>query len=207
MYGCNKLYCEQLGTYYARHYKQLAAERASGQVDFRCVRFPGLISALTDAVGRDVGLRAGDDPRGGERGALQRVSSGPTRGSRSWRCPTASTPCCAGRGAAGAADADRVQRRGIQPVGRGDPRRRRASVPEAPHRLVRRHQAARHRGFVARRRRRQRRAPRLGLHPQLDFDSRLLRLPRFPGSASGIGASRREGKRGGWGGRDGSVRV
>jgi len=47
MYGCNKLYCEQLGTYYARHYKQLAAEVASGKVDFRCVRFPGLISALT----------------------------------------------------------------------------------------------------------------------------------------------------------------
>ena len=47
MYGCNKLYCEQLGTYYARHYKQLAAENASGKVDFRCVRFPGLISALT----------------------------------------------------------------------------------------------------------------------------------------------------------------
>src|SRR5262249_3709920 len=47
MYGCNKLYCELLGTYYARHYKQLAAENASGKVDFRCVRFPGLISALT----------------------------------------------------------------------------------------------------------------------------------------------------------------
>jgi nucleoside-diphosphate-sugar epimerase len=47
MYGCNKLYCEQLGTYYARHYKQLAAESLSGRVDFRCVRFPGLISAMT----------------------------------------------------------------------------------------------------------------------------------------------------------------
>jgi len=47
MYGCNKLYCEMLGDYYARHYKQLAAETASGKVDFRCVRFPGLISALT----------------------------------------------------------------------------------------------------------------------------------------------------------------
>jgi len=47
MYGCNKLYCEMLGDYYARHYKQLAAETASGRVDFRCVRFPGLISALT----------------------------------------------------------------------------------------------------------------------------------------------------------------
>jgi threonine 3-dehydrogenase len=51
MYGCNKLYCEQLGTYYARHYKQLAAERASGRVDFRCVRFPGLISAITTPSG------------------------------------------------------------------------------------------------------------------------------------------------------------
>jgi threonine 3-dehydrogenase len=47
MYGCNKLYCEQLGTYYARHYKQLAAESLSGRVDFRSVRFPGLISGLT----------------------------------------------------------------------------------------------------------------------------------------------------------------
>ena len=47
MYGCNKLYCEQLGHYYAKYYKQLAAETASGRVDFRCVRFPGLISAVT----------------------------------------------------------------------------------------------------------------------------------------------------------------
>lgn len=47
MYGANKLYCERLGDYYARHYKQLAAERQSGKVDFRCVRFPGLISAVT----------------------------------------------------------------------------------------------------------------------------------------------------------------
>ncbi len=47
MYGCNKLYCEQLGRYYARHYKQLSAEPQAGRVDFRCVRFPGLISAIT----------------------------------------------------------------------------------------------------------------------------------------------------------------
>jgi nucleoside-diphosphate-sugar epimerase len=47
MYGCNKLYCEQIGRYYAHYYKQLAAEDASGRVDFRCVRFPGLISAVT----------------------------------------------------------------------------------------------------------------------------------------------------------------
>jgi nucleoside-diphosphate-sugar epimerase len=47
MYGCNKLYCEHLGRYYALHYKQLAAETLSGKVDFRAIRFPGLISAVT----------------------------------------------------------------------------------------------------------------------------------------------------------------
>jgi nucleoside-diphosphate-sugar epimerase len=47
MYGCNKLYCEHLGRYYTRHYKQLAADPPTRRVDFRCVRFPGLISALT----------------------------------------------------------------------------------------------------------------------------------------------------------------
>jgi nucleoside-diphosphate-sugar epimerase len=51
MYGCNKLYCELIGTYYARHYKQLAAESHGGRVDFRCVRFPGLISAVTMPAG------------------------------------------------------------------------------------------------------------------------------------------------------------
>jgi threonine 3-dehydrogenase len=46
MYGCNKLYCEHLGRYYAKHYKQLSEGRPP-RVDFRCVRFPGLISAAT----------------------------------------------------------------------------------------------------------------------------------------------------------------
>ena len=46
MYGCNKLYCEHLGDYYTNHYKQLSADPVS-RVDFRCVRFPGLISAVT----------------------------------------------------------------------------------------------------------------------------------------------------------------
>ena len=41
MYGCNKLYCEQLGRYYARHYKQLSADAATRRVDFRCGPFPG----------------------------------------------------------------------------------------------------------------------------------------------------------------------
>jgi nucleoside-diphosphate-sugar epimerase len=46
MYGANKLYCEHLGRYYGRHYKQLAADKL-GKVDFRGIRFPGLISAVT----------------------------------------------------------------------------------------------------------------------------------------------------------------
>ncbi|MEZ6195943.1 MAG: NAD-dependent epimerase/dehydratase family protein [Planctomycetota bacterium] len=51
MYGCNKLYCEHLGRYYSRHYRQLAADASSPLVDFRCVRFPGLISAETMPTG------------------------------------------------------------------------------------------------------------------------------------------------------------
>jgi nucleoside-diphosphate-sugar epimerase len=50
MYGCNKLYSEQLGRYYAWHYKQLSADVVR-RVDFRAARFPGLISALTTPSG------------------------------------------------------------------------------------------------------------------------------------------------------------
>ena len=58
MYGCNKLYCEQLGRYYTRFYKQLAADAASRRVDFRCLRFPGLISAVTVPSGGTIRTRA-----------------------------------------------------------------------------------------------------------------------------------------------------
>jgi nucleoside-diphosphate-sugar epimerase len=46
MYGCNKLYCELLGSYLSQHYKQLSAEKPV-MIDFRSLRFPGLISAVT----------------------------------------------------------------------------------------------------------------------------------------------------------------
>jgi threonine 3-dehydrogenase len=46
MYGCNKLYCEMLGIYFSKNLRQLAAEPPV-MLDFRCVRFPGLISAFT----------------------------------------------------------------------------------------------------------------------------------------------------------------
>ena len=51
MYGCNKLYCEQLGRYYTKHYRQLAADKNPSGIDFRAIRFPGLISALTTPTG------------------------------------------------------------------------------------------------------------------------------------------------------------
>ena len=46
MYGCNKLYCEHLGIYYSKYYQQLSASRPV-MLDFRSLRFPGLISAYT----------------------------------------------------------------------------------------------------------------------------------------------------------------
>jgi threonine 3-dehydrogenase len=46
MYGCNKLYCEQLGIYFSKYYRQLAVELPV-MLDFRSLRFPGLISAFT----------------------------------------------------------------------------------------------------------------------------------------------------------------
>lgn len=52
MYGCNKLYCEHLGRYYSAHYRQLAVDSGtSPTVDFRALRFPGLISAETVPTG------------------------------------------------------------------------------------------------------------------------------------------------------------
>ena len=51
MYGCNKLYCEHLGRYYSQYFRQLAAENAPSGVDFRAIRFPGLISAFTMPTG------------------------------------------------------------------------------------------------------------------------------------------------------------
>ncbi len=51
MYGCNKLYCEHLGRYYTFYYRQLAADRLKNSVDFRGLRFPGLISAETLPTG------------------------------------------------------------------------------------------------------------------------------------------------------------
>jgi len=48
MYGCNKLYCEKLGTYYSRYYGQRHLDPdPPTMLDFRAIRFPGLVSAFT----------------------------------------------------------------------------------------------------------------------------------------------------------------
>jgi threonine 3-dehydrogenase len=51
MYGCNKLACEHLGRYFSSHYRRLSPEPPVARIDFRCLRFPGLISALTVPTG------------------------------------------------------------------------------------------------------------------------------------------------------------
>jgi threonine 3-dehydrogenase len=51
MYGINKLYCERLGRYYELYYRQLDAQSSPARLDFRCLRFPGLISAVTVPTG------------------------------------------------------------------------------------------------------------------------------------------------------------
>ncbi len=48
MYGCNKLYCEKLGMYYSHYNGQRHLDPDPPiMLDFRALRFPGLISALT----------------------------------------------------------------------------------------------------------------------------------------------------------------
>jgi nucleoside-diphosphate-sugar epimerase len=51
MYGVNKLCCEHLGRYYAEHYRMLSRGDAPTPIDFRCVRYPGLISPHTAPSG------------------------------------------------------------------------------------------------------------------------------------------------------------
>jgi threonine 3-dehydrogenase len=48
MYGCNKLYCEKLGLYYSKYFGQKHLDsNPPCMLDFRAIRFPGLISAFT----------------------------------------------------------------------------------------------------------------------------------------------------------------
>jgi nucleoside-diphosphate-sugar epimerase len=140
MYGCNKLYCEQLGRYYAKYYKQLAAETQAGRVDFRCLRFPGLISAVTLPSG-------GTSDYGPE--MLHAAAQGePVHGDA--RCGRRADD--AGGGAARAAHADGLQRRRVQSIRRRDSRPRAAGISRRANHLRRRQTPAGDRGFLARER-------------------------------------------------------
>ena len=178
MYGCNKLYCELLGTYYARHYKQLAAEPMSGRVDFRCVRFPGLISGGDDAVGRHVRLRAGDDPRRRAQGEPYACFVRPDTRIPFMAMPDgvealltlAAAPRERLHATAYNVGAFSPSAEEIRDVVRRAPFPARGSLGDRP-------QASAHRRLMARRRRRLRGAARLGLLSALRFRPRVQRVP------------------------------
>ena len=89
MYGCNKLYGELLGRHYAGHYKQLAVEQARSKVDFRSIRFPGLISAVTTPSGGTSDY-APEMIHAAAQGKPYACFVRPDTRSRSWPCPMAS---------------------------------------------------------------------------------------------------------------------
>jgi nucleoside-diphosphate-sugar epimerase len=51
MYGANKLYCEHLGRYFDAHYSRFSDVENRPALDFRALRYPGLISATTVPTG------------------------------------------------------------------------------------------------------------------------------------------------------------
>lgn len=51
IYGITKLYSENLGIYYSKYYQLLNNDKKLLYLDFRCLRFPGIISALTIPLG------------------------------------------------------------------------------------------------------------------------------------------------------------
>ena len=51
MYGVNKLYVEHLGRYYSEYFKLLDTSTTNTKVDFRCLRYPGIVSAETLPTG------------------------------------------------------------------------------------------------------------------------------------------------------------
>jgi threonine 3-dehydrogenase len=46
MYGCSKLYCENVGRYFSENFQQLSDPNPI-RLDFRAIRFPGIVSAFT----------------------------------------------------------------------------------------------------------------------------------------------------------------
>ena len=51
IYGMNKLYAEQLGCYFSKNYHEISKDFSKDLLDFRSIRFPGLISIATLPTG------------------------------------------------------------------------------------------------------------------------------------------------------------
>ena len=150
---------------------------ASAKVDFRCVRFPGLISAMTV-------------PSGGTSDYAPEMIHAAARG-EPYECfvrPDTTIPFMAMPDgveallALAAAPRERLlanglQRRGVQPVGRRDSRRRHARVSGRARSATRSTQAPGDRRLVARGRGRFRGPAGLGLRAGVRFRSRVQRVP------------------------------
>ncbi len=177
MYGCNKLYAEHLGRYYAKHYKQLSSDAQAGRVDFRCLRFPGLISAVTV-------------PSGGTSDYAPEMIHAAAEG-KPYACfvredtkipfmamPDGVDALLKLAAAPGGTLTRQVYNVGaFAPSARRDPRPRAEVVPGRADHVRARPQAAAHRGLVARGRRRQRGARGLGLLAEVRARLRVLRVP------------------------------
>ena len=147
------------------------------RVDFRCLRFPGLISAVTV-------------PSGGTSDYAPEMIHAAAEG-KPYACfvrPDTRIPFMAMpdgvdallklAAAPGGTLSRQVYNVGsFAPVGRGDPRPRPQVVPGRRGHVRARPQAAGHRGLVARGRGRQRRAFRLGIRAEVRPRVRILRLP------------------------------
>ena len=198
IYGCAKLHCEHLGRYFARHYRQLASASPS-RVDFRAIRFPGLLSAFTA-------------PSGGTSDYAPEMIHAAAQG-RPYACfvrPDTRIPFMAMPDAVAAllalmdAPARIADHAGLQ-RGRLQPRARRAGragpqgVPGGADHIRARCTPPGHRRFLAGGRRRRARAPGLGLPP--DVRSRAVRstntcCPRSSATMRGAERARRQRGRG-----------
>jgi hypothetical protein len=93
MYGCNKLYCEMLGTYFGKYYRQLAAERpVMPRLPLRAISWPD--QRLYRSQWRDQRLRPRDDPTLLPRESPTPVLSVKMPKYRLWLCQMPSRPWC-----------------------------------------------------------------------------------------------------------------
>ena len=138
MYGCNKLYCEQLGRYYAQPLQAAVGRRASRASTSAACGFPGLISAVTMPSGGTSDYAPEMIHAAAKGRALRVLRAAGHDDSVHGDARRRRRAARAGGGAARAADADGLQPRRVQPVGRRDPRGRARRVSAGARSLSRR---------------------------------------------------------------------